>query len=608
MLLLLRAVAISTFCLFPLLAVMPARKKAAPQKNASTKTATTAQSSLTPAQRWLKSMNLHDEVAQLVIMPCYGEAINPRSKTYREYQHLIRDVHVGGMIVLGHVQNGAVRNADPLAMSGLFNRFQQMAKVPLLIGGDFERGASMRVNGTTPWPHNMAFAAGRKVEASRLEGAATAKEARALGVNWIFAPVSDVNNNPLNPAINIRSYGENPREVASHVEAFIEGAHANSKQPVLVTVKHFPGQGDTAQDTHTGLARLEASRERIESVEFVPFRAAIEKGVDAVMTAHMAVPALEPREIPATSSARILTGVLRDELKFQGLIVTDAMNMQGLLQIFDTREAAVRSIEAGADVLLMPLAAEQAIAGVMAAVRSGRISKQRLDESVVKVLNAKMRLGLDKARLVDVRAIGRAIDSSEDEKAAQEIADRSVTLVRNAEGTLPARNPNAESLWILTESKRSDEGKRLMEELRRRGSKMNVALLNPAMSRDEMDRAVEAASGSGGVVVAAFAALTSYRGDAALPGEYPALLEKLLTGKAPVTLAAIGSPYLIRAFPSVKTYLTTYSNTPLAEVALVKALYGEIEIGGRLPVSIPGIAKYGDGIQIPANKIVGALQ
>ena len=594
---LLRAFLMVGLCGGVVSAVRPVKPKA-PVKKAKV---TPALAKVAPvAQRWLKSLSLHDEVAQLVMMPCYGEAINVRSKQFRQYQHLIRDVHVGGMIVLGHVQYGSIRNAEPYAMSALFNRFQQMAAIPLLIGGDFERGASMRVNATTPWPYNMAFAAGRDLEASRLEGAATAKEARALGVNWIFAPVADVNINPVNPIVNLRSYSENAQEVAAHVQAYIEGAHLNQKQTVLVTAKHFPGHGDTAQDSHLGMARLDASRERINEVELVPFRAAIERGVDAVMTAHIAVPALEPEDIPATVSVKILTGLLREQLKFDGLIVTDAMNMLGLSQMFDNKEAAVRSLEAGADVLLIPNKAEDAIAGVMAAVASGRISKQRLDRSVLKILNAKARLGLDKSRTVDLKALGDLIGAPEDEEIAQKVADRAVTLLRDDKDLLPLRNTETASLLILAESRTGTQGRRLMEEVKKRAPKMNVVLLDSGMSKEDLDAVAKSTAGSSAVIVAAYVTVNAYRGDVALGGDYPSLMDTLLAGKAPVALVSLGNPYLVRSFPGVKSYITTFSTAQTSEISLAKALFGEIGFTGHTPVSIPGFAKYGDGIQLPA--------
>ncbi|MDQ2944605.1 MAG: hypothetical protein M3Y27_01440 [Acidobacteriota bacterium] len=552
-------------------------------------------------QRWFNSMSLHDQIAQLIIMPCYGESINTRSRVFRQYQHLVRDVHIGGLIVLGHVLHGGIRNAEPYAMAALFNRMQTMAPVPLLIGGDFERGASMRVNSTTQWPHNMAFAAARDLKASRYEGAATARESRALGVNWVFAPDADVNNNPDNPIINIRSYGENANEVARHVQAYIEGAHSDSKHPVLVTAKHFPGHGDTAQDSHLALARIDATRERMNAIELVPFRAAIAKGVDAVMTAHMAVPSLEPEEIPATVSSKVLTDLLRNELKFNGLIVTDAMDMLGLAQMFDTGEASVRALEAGADVLLMPKKAEDAISGVEAAIESGRLTRQRLNESVMKVLTAKARLGLSRKRTVDLHGIGDVLDAPEDDDVAQKVADHAITLVKDEKDMLPMRNSETAVLVVLTEGRSGQQGRRLIDEVHRRSPKMQTILADSSMSKEDLEQAAQSISGASSIVIAAFASVSAYRGNVALGGEYPAFVNGLLAGQTPVTLAALGNPYLVRSFPGAKAYLTTYSSAATAEVSLAKALFGEIAITGHLPVTIPGIAKYGDGIQLPAS-------
>ena len=558
-------------------------------------------------QRWLNGMSLHDQIAQLVIMPCYGEAINTRSRVFKQYQHWVRDVHVGGLIVLGHVLHGSIRNAEPYAMAALFNRMQMLAPVPLLIGGDFERGASMRVNSSTQWPHNMAFAAARDLKASRYEGAATARESRALGVNWVFAPDADVNNNPDNPIINIRSYGENAHEVAQHVQAYIEGAHSNAKQPVLVTAKHFPGHGDTAQDSHLSLARIDATRARMDAIELVPFRAAIAKGVDAIMTAHMAVPSIEPQEIPATVSSKVLTDLLRNELKFNGLIVTDAMDMLGLAQMFDTGEASVRALEAGADVLLMPRKAEDAIAGVEAAIESGRISRQRLEQSVLKVITAKARLGLGKKKIVDLHGIGDALDAPEDDDVAQKVADHAITLVKDEKDMLPMRNSETTVLVVLTEGRSGQQGRRLIDEVHKRSPKMQTILADTGMSKEDLDQVAQSISGANSIVLAAFASVSSYKGNVALGGEYPAFVNGLLAGQAPVMLAALGNPYLVRSFPAAKAYLTTYSSAPTSEVSLAKALFGEIPITGHLPVTIPGVAKYGDGIQLPASNPVKGL-
>jgi beta-N-acetylhexosaminidase len=553
-----------------------------------------------PVRQLMRSMTLRDKVAQLIIMPIYGEHANTRSAEFRKYQHLIRDLHVGGVIVTGHSLNGGIRNAEPYAMAALINRLQKMARTPLFVSADFERGASMRVNSTTAWPYSMAFAAAKDLAGVSEEGADTARDARAMGVNWIFAPVADVNNNPDNPIINIRSFGENPAEVSSFVQAYITGAHSDRKNPVLVTAKHFPGHGDTIEDSHMALPRLDADRDRIEAVELQPFRAAIAAGVDAVMTAHLAVPALEPENIPATVSSKILTGVLRDELGFHGLVVTDAMDMQGLAAMFDTAEASARAIEAGADVLLMPKRAEDAIRGVVAAVESGRISRKRLDDSVAKVLTAKVRLGLTRKKLVNLEDIADVVESPESDERAQAVADHAVTLVKDSKDSLPIRHAANTCLIALTEGRRSQQGIRLIDEVKKRAPGITTTVLDPAMTKDDLNQVVDKSSGCGQIIAAAYVSVSAYRGNVALAGGYPDFLNALIAGKAPVLLAALGNPYLVRSFPNVAAYLTTYSPTPTSETALAKALFGEIAITGQLPVTIPGVAKYGDGIQVPA--------
>jgi beta-N-acetylhexosaminidase len=446
----------------------------------------------------------------------------------------------------------------------------------------------------------MAFAAGRDLADATYQGAETAREARAMGVNWLFAPVADVNNNPDNPIINIRSFGEDPKEVSAFVGAFITGAHSDKANPVLVTVKHFPGHGDTAADSHIGLARLEAPLDRIESVELAPFRAAIADGVDAVMTAHLSVPALDPVDQPATVSSKIVSGVLRTELNFHGIIVTDAMDMQGLTSLFNTAEASVRAIEAGTDVLLMPGRAEEAINGVLAAVESGRIKRQRIDESVAKVLQAKVELGLSRKRIVNLEGIAETVDTPEAEERAQQVSDRALTLVKDEKDSVPLRNPDSICLIVLTENRRGQQGQKLIEEVKKRAPGLTTILVDPLTSKADLADISAKTAGFTQVIVAAYVTVSAYRGNVALAGNYPDFLNSLIAGKIPVTLVALGNPYLVRSFPGVATYLTTYSPTATSEISVAKALFGEIPIGGRLPVTIPDIAKYGQGIQLPA--------
>ncbi len=572
-------------------AAAPAKTSAAPKTAA-------------PVRRWMKGMSLRDEVAQLVFIEFHGGSPNTRSRDYQKFVRLIRETKVGGLILINPSNGRGVQKAEPYALAAFLNRMQRIAKVPLLVGGDFERGASMRVSGTTQFPHAMAFGATGDASLTRFEGEVTAREARALGVHWVYYPVADVNNNPDNPIINIRSFGEDPQQVAAHVKAFIDGAHADKRNFVLTTAKHFPGHGDTAVDTHLNLATITADRDRLENLELVPFRAAIAAGVDAVMTAHIAVPALAPPELPATLSPAILTGLLRDELGFRGLVITDALGMGGIVNGFGAGEAAVRALEAGADTLLMPADPDAAIKAVVTAVSSGRLSRQRIQESVAKILAAKQRVGLDHNRFTDLEAIGDVLDDPAVNDRAQEIADRAVTLVRNSSGLLPLAAPGRACYLVLTEGRYSADGQVFTQEVRKRLPRAALATLDPSMSRQDIDEAMQKLPVCDNYVVAAFSTVASGRGSIGLGGELGPTLESLTASGKPVALVALGNPYLLRSFPNAAAYLATFSSVVPSEIAAVKALWGEIDIRGRVPVSIPGEAKIGDGIQLPVARPV----
>jgi beta-N-acetylhexosaminidase len=543
-------------------------------------------------------MPLEERVAQLVMVQFYGDAPNTKSKEYREYLSLVRDMKVGGLIVLNRVQNGSVRRAEPYTMAAFVNRMQRSAKVPLLLGGDYERGASMRMNLSASFPHAMAFGAAGDIEATRALGAATAREARALGVHWVFAPVADVNNNPENPIINIRSFSEDPAAVAAHVQAFIEGAHSNKDFPVLVTAKHFPGHGDTATDSHMGLGVVTASRERLDQVELVPFKAAIGAGVDAIMTAHLSVPALEPEPIPATISKNVLTRLLRDELKFGGFVVTDAMDMHGLSKQFPPGEAAVRAIEAGVDLLLIPTDPRAAIRSVVNAVRTGRIPAKRIDHSVTKLLEAKYRLGLHRNRLVDLEKIEEYLDDPDDQALAARVAENALTLVKNEGGLLPVRKPDSACYLVLQGVRGSLIGREFADGLKAKAPGAWIRMLDPLWLPAELDELAKRANECESIVMAAFAGVSSYRGSVGLSGNYPPFVEKILASGKPVAFLAFGNPYLLASYPTVRAYVASFTTSAPAETAAVRALFGEIPIRGKLPVTIPGQAAFGIGLTL----------
>jgi beta-N-acetylhexosaminidase len=577
----------------------PAAKKAASAP--ASPVARASSSDQATAARWMSTLTLREKIAQLVTIGFSGHPMNTRSREYRKFVHLVAQEHVGGLILV-NVSNGrVVQKADPLEAASFINRMQRLAKVPLLVSGDFERGASMRVEATTQFPQAMAFTASRDPKEAYAEGQITAKEARALGVQWLFFPDADVNNNPDNPIINIRSYGENPDDVSSFVKAFIEGAHSVPGARVLTTAKHFPGHGDTATDTHLNLATISGDKPRLEQIEWAPFRAAIAAGTDAVMTAHIAVPALDDPGIPATLSPKIMTGILRDELAFKGIVVTDALEMGGIAQGFAAGEAAVRALEAGADVLLMPPDGEVAINAVEAAVKSGRITRKRIDQSVTRILVAKAHVGLAAKRVVDLDEIHSVVDAPESNAVAQEICDKSITLVKNQDNLLPLKSPSTTAFFALVEGRASTEGLALAAEVRRRVPGASVTILDSSLSEADLQSAVTRSAQASQYVVTAFASVAAYRGTAALAGAFPQFMQQLLATKKPVAFIAMGNPYLLRGFPDVAAYIATYSTVPPSEVSAVKALFGEIAIEGKLPVSIPGFAQYGDGIALPAT-------
>ena len=564
--------------------------KAAPAKPAA-RPAQVHSAEEAAARTLLNSMTFRDRVAQLIIGTADGDVYSTESEDYKKFHHWVKDLHIGGLIVINEVEFGSARNANPHAMAVFLNQMQRLSRLPLLIGSDFERAASMRVTGGTQFPHSMAFGATGDVSASKYEGLITAREARALGVHWVFAPVADVNNNPKNPVINIRAYGEDPDQVSAHVAAFIEGAHQDPAARVLVTAKHFPGHGDTDIDSHLGLPRLTIARNRMDATELKPFRAAIAQGVDAIMTAHMAVPELDDSGVPATVSPKVLTDLLRNELGFKNLIVTDAMNMQGLTDMFSAGEASVRSLMAGADVLLMPPDPDAAIRAVMAAVDQGRIPRQRINESALRILMAKASLGLNRRRLVDLDNISDVLAAPEAGARAQQIADRAVTLLRNEGDVLPISSASQPCLVLINSLRISQQGQRLVRDFRRKAARGQVIPVDTTMPLHALEATMEGKMCSA-IIAASFAAITANTADV------NRFLTQLTEGATPVIIATFNDPYMGAAFPRAAAYLTPFSSAPSAEIATAKALFGEIEISGHTPVSIPQVAPLGAGLVI----------
>jgi len=553
-------------------------------------------------------LTLDEEIGQLFIVAAHGRFMNESSPEYRELLRQVRDNHVGGICwFLSNVYETASLN----------RRLQAAAKTPLLIAADLEAGVGMRFEDTTYWPWPMAVAAAGDPDLALRQGRVVAEEARALGLNQIYAPVADVNVSADNPVINVRSYGEDPQDVSRYVGAFVRGAEQGG---VLATAKHFPGHGDTRTDSHRSLPILDVTRERLERVELPPFRAAIAAGVSSVMVGHLAVPALDPtaappREgaerdnpytkdaaevtanatVPSSLSAAIVNGLLRRELGFAGLVTIDAADMGALTDHFDAGETAVLAILAGADQIPKSYDTDGAIAAVKKAVQSGRISRSRLEESVRRILSAKARVGVPAA---DPEKIFRRVDSPDHRAVAEEIARRGLTLVREEPGALPLARKDRVAHLVVADTLDPKVAEDIGRELSRRLEKPPETFMIDPRSKDaDIQALVQGAARAEVVMVSFFVRFQSGRGRIALPELARPALDGLRSTGARIVAVSFGTPYLVRELPGLPTYFAAYGGQPVMQVAAVRALFGEAPITGHLPVTIPGIATRGSGIQ-----------
>ena len=581
------------------------------------------------AEKTLHKMSLEEKVGQLFMIWTRAEFLNADSSTYQQLRDNMAKYHVGSFAMTVPYDPPFLYKSGPYEAAELLNRLQTDSKLPLLIAADFELGVSNRLRGTTGFPNAMTIGASGQTKNAEDFGRITAEEARAIGVHWNFFPVADVNSNPDNPIINTRSFGGDPQQVSDFVAAYIRGAHSAG---MLVTAKHFPGHGDTATDSHLGTAQVTGNRARLDAVELPPFRKAIESGVDAIMIAHVTVPALDPNpNAVASVSPAIVTGLLKQQLHFQGLVITDALDMGALTRLYAANlgQEAVDAFKAGNDVLLIPPDLDVAYRGVLEAVRRGEISEARLDESVLKILKTKASLGLHKARLVDISALDKTVGTPEHIADGQQIADAGVTLVRQNHAVLPLKKMGTNSgglpyqagvevrnrlvVVIFSDDVRLDAGRVLERQIKSRAADANVIYTDPDLAAAMAPNIFSAVQQAEKVVVAVYAAPVagkvvqtngSARNSVALPGPSADLLHRILTSAGQKTVVlAVGNPYLARDFPEVQNYVCTFSAAPVSEVSAVKALFGEMEIHGRLPVTIPGIAARGAGTTELAKKM-----
>lgn len=548
---------------------------------------------ITDVDSLLNSMSLREKIGQLFVVPVTGTFKNEQDPDFQRLKSLVKHQQVGGLIFMrGTIYDQAV----------LTNRLQSISKLPLWITQDMEFGAAMRVQGTTRFTPAMGITATQKLSNSYFKGKITAREARALGVNQIFAPVLDVNNNPDNPVINVRSFSADPEIVAKFGQFFIDGVQSEG---LLATAKHFPGHGDTDTDSHLALPVINHDYSRIDSLELVPFRVTINNGLASVMSAHIAFPeiSLQP-DIPGTLDKNILESVLIDSLGFRGMIVTDALDMKGITEKFSPGDAVVRALLAGADMMLMSTDPATAIYEIEQAVKTGAITEARIDSSVKKILSLKKSHGLFENSFVDIEALSYSINTPLYQAISGRIARESVTLLKNRDAILPVREIDFPSVTVIAVADESaeSEGQTLIRQLRKYHSKSSLFLLDDRTGSVEITEMIDHAAQSDLIIIGSFIRVRSGQ-PVQLEQEQLAVLRQLMRLDKPSILIAFGNPYIVRDLPDANAQIMAWSASNEQISQTVPALFGASEISGRLPIRIDDEHELGSGLSIPRSAL-----
>ena len=559
---------------------------------------------LTPAQtRWidstLASLPLRERIGQMVMVWVLGDYTSNGDSSFAEVRRWIERDHIGGV---------SMSLGTPIEVAAKINSMQRISRVPLIASADLEPGLGrleggvfthylLEAGSATVFPSAMAIAATGRDQDAYDAAKVIATEARGVGIQINFAPTVDVNNNPSNPVINTRSFGEDPARVGRLSALFVRGTQDGG---AVSTAKHFPGHGDTDVDSHVGLPVVGANWSRLNTVELVPFRAAIEAGAGMVMTAHIALPAVEgDSTTPATLAPRIITGVLRDTLRFRGVAITDAMTMEGVGKGYGVEESSVLSVKAGADIILKPSDPTKAIDAVLAAVERGEISRARIDSAARRVLELKARTGVAFQPIVDLDALREVVGSPAHRATAADIAKRAVTLLRDNGSLLPAAGSRVAVVQYMPETELR-AGKIFSADLRAGLPRAQVFKISPATSATDLDSIARQVAGSDRVVVAAYVRRIEGEGRPAVPPHVARWIDSL-AGREKVIAVALGNPYLVRQFPTVSTYLVTYGVGDALERAAAAVVLGRAPATGTSPVSLPGFFKRGDGIRREAT-------
>ncbi len=576
------------------------------------------------AEKTLHRLTVEEKIGQVFMIWCRASFLNLESPEYLDFLESMRKYHVGSFAMSVHVDGPFLLRTEPYEAAELLNRLQKESKLPLLFAADFERGVAIRLMGATNFPHAMAFGADGKLEDAERFGRITAEEARAIGVHWNFFPDADVNSNPANPIINTRSFGEDPKQVGDLVTAYIKGAHEGG---MLTTVKHFPGHGDTATDSHLGVASVNGDRTHLESIELPPFKQAISAGVDSVMVAHVTVPALDsdPNHV-ATISTLVVSDLLQKQLGFAGIVTTDALDMAGLTHLFanDVGRAAVEAFKAGNDMLIIPADMGASFRAMTKAVSSGEIPMVRLDRSVLKIMKTKAALGLNTSRTVDLSKLPKIIGKPENLAFGQQVADSAITLVRDNGKVIPLKSKGTPKgglpymsreethndivAVLFSEDMRTESGRAFGREFHARIPDSRVIYVDPRSAAGMGDEVLKAVDQAQTVVAAVYVIPTAGKigNSMQMTDAAGTLLEQVLDhAAAKAVVVAVGNPYLAADFPKIENYICTFSNATVSEIAAVKALFGEIPIHGHLPVTIPNVAQRGAGLERPVQVAKG---
>ena len=573
------------------------------------------------ARQWveatIKKMSLEQLVGQMIFAPFQSTYLSNDSDEYEALVKLVHEAHIGGVIAFGGTEPipqvmlnntyGAVVLGQPMELASILNRLQSVSTLPLLTSSDFEWGVQMRIAGATKFPRAMAFGAAGDPQLAYEAGKVVAAESRAIGVHVDFGPVADVNNNPRNPVINIRSFGEDPGRAGAMVAGWVRGLQDAG---MLATLKHFPGHGDTDVDSHLGLPVVAHARERLDAVELAPFKAGISAGAAGVMVAHIELPAIDAEKQPATFSPKVIETLLRPG--FDGLIYSDSMKMAAITKMATPGEAAVRAVKAGIDVILDSPDSLAAATAIVAAVNGGDIPRQRVEQSARRILEAKARLGLHRIRAVNLDAVPVALGGRKHDAVARAVSERSITLIKDARTSVPLATPRTGSVLYLSVLdypsgwRIAAPSRTVIPELKKRWANTESVEISDRATPSELDLVRAMADNYDAIVAGVFVRASSGSGRLDLAAPVVRLLQDLSRGSErraqPFIAMFFGNPYTPMFVPELPAMMLTYDFSDYAEESAVKALAGEIAIGGKLPITLPGMFPLGHGLMRPSNR------